>query len=233
MSPHFLTLMTRPDQAWADIRRDEEKHSSNYLIHLLLWALLPAVCMFIGTRYVGWSLVENERIWLDTRSALQLSGLIYLTIILGTFIMGFFLRWMSRSFEARPTFNQCVGFIAYLITPFFIAGLGALYPTRWTAVLVLVAAGLYSTYLLFVGLPKFMRIDDRNTFLYGVSTWAVGLLVLVNLKVPMILFWSLALDPTYERSGVQNQSYSFEENRPQEAPGGVDNERRFNERPNE
>lgn len=143
MIPHFFTLLTRPDKAWTDIRRDEEKNSSNYLVHLLLWALLPAICMFIGTRYVGWSLVENERIWLDTRSAFQLSLLIYLTIILGTFIMGFFLRWMSRTFDARPTFNQCVGFTAYVITPFFLAGLGALYPTRWIAILVIVAAGVY------------------------------------------------------------------------------------------
>src|SRR5690606_34753134 len=136
MTPHLFTLLTRPDQAWSDIRRDEEKHSTNYLLHLLLFALLPAVCMFIGTRYVGWSLVEDERIRLDTRSALQLSVLIYATIILGTFVMGFFLRWMSRSFDARPTFNQCVGFIAYVISPFFLAGLGALYPTRWLAIAV-------------------------------------------------------------------------------------------------
>lgn len=233
MIPHFFTLLTRPDKAWADIRRDEEKNSSNYLVHLLLWSLLPAVCMFIGTRCVGWSLVENERIWIDTRSAAQLSVLIYLTIILGTFIMGFFLRWMSRTFDARPTFNQCVGFTAYVITPFFLAGLGALYPTRWIAITVLVAAGAYSTYLLFVGLPTFMRIDNRNTFLYGASTWAVGLLVLVNLKVPMILFWVLVLNPTYERNIVEDQSYGFEENRPQESPGGLDNERNSNERPNE
>ncbi|HCG39527.1 MAG TPA: YIP1 family protein, partial [Pseudomonas sp.] len=48
-----------------------------------------------------------------------------------------------------------------------------------------------------------------------------------------ILFWMLALDPTYERDTPQNQSYGFEENRPQEEPGGIDNERRFNERPND
>ncbi|WP_313054171.1 Yip1 family protein [Pseudomonas lopnurensis] len=221
MIPYFFTLLTRPDQAWAGIRRDEEKNSSNYLVHLVLWALLPAVCMFIGTRYVGWSLVEDERIRLDTRSAFQLSALIYFTIILGTFIMGFFLRWMSRTFDTRPTFNQCVGFIAYVITPFFIAGLGALYPTRFIAIAVLVAAGAYSTYLLFVGLPTFMRIDNRNTFLYGASTWAVGLLVLVNLKVPMILFWVLALDPVYERDMLQDQTYGTQQERPQEEPGGL------------
>jgi hypothetical protein len=221
MTSHLVTLLTRPDQAWADIRREEERNSSNYLVHLLLWALLPAVCMFIGTRYVGWSLVEDERIRLDTRSAVQLCVLIYFTIILGTFIMGFFLRWMSRTFEARPTFNQCVGYVAYMITPFFIAGLGALYPTRFIAIAVLVAAGIYTTYLLFVGLPTFMRIDSRNTFLYGASTWAVGLLVLVNLKVPMILFWMLVLHPTYERDILQDQSYGTQQERPQEEPGGL------------
>ena len=60
-----------------------------------------------------------------------------------------------------------------------------------------------------------------------------GLLVLVNLKVPMILFWLQVLEPTYERNTPENQSYGFEENRPQDEPGGLDNERRFNERPNE
>ena len=109
MIPHLVTLLTRPDQAWADIRRDEEKNSSNYLVHLLLWALLPAICMFIGTRYVGWSLVEDERIWLDTRSAFQLSALIYITIIVGTFIMGFFLRWVSVC-ALRPGWRpSCLG----------------------------------------------------------------------------------------------------------------------------
>lgn len=57
--------------------------------------------------------------------------------------------------------------------------------------------------------------------------------MLVNLKVPMILFWLQVLEPTYERNTPENQSYGFEENRPQDEPGGLDNERRFNERPNE
>ncbi len=109
--------------------------------------------------------------------------------------------------------------------------LGALYPTRFIAIAVLLAAGAYSTYLLFVGLPTFMRIDSRNSFLYAASTWGVGLLVLVNLKVPMILFWMLALDPTYQREEVQNQSYGFETNRPQETPGSLDSEN--TDRPNE
>jgi hypothetical protein len=130
MYANLYTLLTRPDRAWTAIRQDEERNSANYLPYLLLFSLLPAVCLFIGTHWVGWSLVDEERIRLEVASALQLSGLLYLATLIGVFIMGYFLRYMSRTFEARPTFNQCIGFIAYACTPFFLAGIAALYPTR-------------------------------------------------------------------------------------------------------
>jgi hypothetical protein len=218
MYANLYTLLTRPDRAWTAIRRDEEHNSANYLPYLLLFSLLPAVCLFIGTAWVGWSLVDQERIRLDTLSALQLSVALYLSILLGVAIMGFFMRWMSRTFEARPTFNQCIGFIAYTCTPFFLAGLAALYPTRWLAVSVLLLAGAHASYLLYVGLPRFMRIDHYQSFLYAASAWGVALLVLVNILVGMILFWSLTLEPNYERSVQQNQSYGTEQERMQEPP---------------
>ncbi|MGQ7958860.1 Yip1 family protein [Pseudomonas sp. SP16.1] len=216
MYANLYTLLTRPDRAWTAIRRDEERNSCNYLPYLLLFNLLPAVCLFIGTHWVGWSLVERERVRLDLVSALQLSVLLYLTILIGVFIMGYFLRYMSRTFEARPTFNQCIGFIAYTCTPFFLAGIAALYPMRWLAVLVLLLACAHSSYLLYVGLPRFMRIDHQQSFLYASSMVGVALLVLVTILVSMILFWSYRLEPDYQRSVPQDQSYGTGQQRAQE-----------------
>ena len=219
MISHFFSLLTRPERAWVDIGHEESGKGFSYLPYLLLFALLPAACLFVGTRFVGWSLVEDEHVRLDSFSALQLSLLLYLTIIIGAFVMGAFLRWLSRTFEAQPSYNQCVGFITYLCTPFFLAGLGALYPTRWVALSVLLLAAAHASYLLYVGLPKFMHIGYRQAFLYAVSTWGVGLLVLVNLLVGMILLWLLALNPTYPRNVQQDQSYSTQEQRLQSEPG--------------
>ena len=106
------------------------------------------MCLFIGTTSVGWSLAENETVKLSTSSALQLCTLLYVTIVAGVAVMGTFIRWMSRAFEARPTLNQCIGFAAYTVTPFFIAGIAGLYPSRWLAIIVLGAASVYSTFLL-------------------------------------------------------------------------------------
>ncbi|MNN83441.1 Inner membrane protein YohC [compost metagenome] len=105
---------------------------------------------------------------------------------------------MSRTFEVRPTLNQCVGFVAYVATPFFIAGLASLYPSRWLAILVLLLACAYSTLLLYVGVPIFMRLKREQSILYATSIWAVGLLVLVTLLVSVILHWQFYMTPEYQ-----------------------------------
>lgn len=215
MYANLYTLLTRPDRAWTAIRQDEERNSANYLPYLLLFALLPAVCLFIGTHWVGWSLVEEERIRLEAISALQLSVLLYLATLSGVFIMGYFLRYMSRTFEARPTLNQCIGFIAYACTPFFLAGIAALYPARWLAILVLALACAHAAYLIYVGLPRFMRIDNQQGFLYASSMIGVGLLVIVTILVSMILFWSYTLQPDYQRTIDEDQSSGTQQERMQ------------------
>jgi heme/copper-type cytochrome/quinol oxidase subunit 4 len=128
--------------------------------------------------------------------------LLYLTIIVGIAVMGLFIRWMSRSFEARPTINQCIGFTAYTATPFFIAAIAGLYPSRWLAIIVLAAASVYSTFLLFIGLPTFMHERKEQGLLNAACVWAVGLLVLVTILVTMVLMWSNVLTPEYLRAPV-------------------------------
>jgi hypothetical protein len=202
MSAPIVKLFTQPNFAWLDIRKEEEAHPRHYLAHLLLQALIPAVCLFFGTTYVGWSLAENETVRLSTHSALQLCVLLYLSIVAGVVVIGAFIRWMSRTFEARPTLNQCIGFAAYTVTPFFIAGLAGLYPSRWLAIAVLAAASAYSTFLLFIGLPTFMHERKEQGLLNAACVWGVGLLVLVTILVTMILVWFNVLTPEYLRAPV-------------------------------
>jgi hypothetical protein len=202
MSAPIVKLFTQPNFAWTDIRKEEEAHPRHYLAHLLLLALIAPVCLFIGTKYVGWSLAENETVRLSTRSALHLSVMLYLATLIGVAVIGLFIRWMSRAFDSRPTLNQCIGFAAYTVTPFFLAGIAGLYPSRWLAILVLGAASAYSTFLLFVGLPTFMHERKEQGLLNSACVWGVGLLVLVTILVSLILLWFNVLTPEYLRATV-------------------------------
>lgn len=201
-TPLIVKLFTQPRDAWKTARYKEEQEPRHYLPHLILLALIPVVCLYIGTTQIGWSLAEGENVKLSTKSALQLCALLYVAFLIGTMIMGGFIRWMSCTFEARPTLNQSIGFATYTTTPFFIAGIAGLYPSRWLAILVLGIASIYSTLLLFVGIAPFMRLPEGKAPLYAAAIWAVGLLVLVTILVSTILLWYNGLTPEYVRHSL-------------------------------
>lgn len=149
MNSPLLKLFTNPADAWIDIRRAEEDHPQQYLPRLLALALIPALCLFVGTTTFGWSLAAQERVQLSMASAAQLAGLLYATTVVGVMLMGVMIRWMSRGFDVQPTLNQCIGFAAYCATPWFFAGVVGLLPIRWLALLALLAASAYATVLLY------------------------------------------------------------------------------------
>lgn len=186
MTLHALQLISHPEQTWQEIRQDEDHNSLHYLPHLLLLSLIPAVSLFIGSTFVGWSL-DGERARLDIPSALQLSVLLYLAILAGTALLGWFVHYLSRNFEARPILNQSIAFVAYTITPLLFLGLAGLYPNRW----LLIMPGLtHWTHLLFVGLPAFMRFSQpTRSPLYAIPIWGVGLLILASVLLAVLLFW--------------------------------------------
>ncbi|ATP50178.1 YIP1 family protein [Pseudomonas putida] len=199
MNSPLLKLFTRPSDAWMEIRRAEEDHPQQYLPRLLALALIPAICLFVGTTTFGWSLAAEERVRLSVGSAAQLAGLLYAATVVGVMIMGVMIRWMSRGFDAQPSLQQCIGFAAYCATPWFFAGVVGLLPIRWLALTALLAASAYASVLLFGGLQTFLRLRKEQAMLFAACVWGVGLLVLVTILVSMILFWFNGLMPEYVR----------------------------------
>lgn len=199
MNSPLLKLFTRPSDAWMEIRRAVEDHPQQYLPRLLALALIPAICLFVGTTTFGWSLAAEERVRLSIGSAAQLAGLLYAATVVGVMIMGVMIRWMSRGFDAQPSLQQCIGFAAYCATPWFFAGVVGLLPIRWLALTALLAASAYASVLLFGGLQTFLRLRKEQAMLFAACVWGVGLLVLVTILVSMILFWFNGLMPEYVR----------------------------------
>ncbi|MCE1116732.1 MULTISPECIES: Yip1 family protein [Pseudomonas] len=199
MNSPLLKLFTHPSDAWIDIRRAEEDHPQQYLPRLLLLALIPALCLLVGTTTYGWSLAGEDRVRLSLVSAAQLAGLLYATTVGGVMLMGVMIRWMSRGFDVQPNLNQCIGFAAYCATPWFVAGVVGLLPMRWLALLALLAASAYASVLLYGGLQTFLRLRKEQAMLFATCVWGVGLLLLVTILVAMILFWFNGLMPEYVR----------------------------------
>ncbi|MDD2161592.1 Yip1 family protein [Pseudomonas sp. MIL19] len=197
MIHHVWGLFTRPDQEWQEIRGEEESISHMYLTHVLLLAAIPAVSAYIGTTQVGWAIGNRAPVMLTEASAMQMTIMTYLAMLAGVAVMGAFIHWMARTYDAKQNLTQCVVFAAYTATPLFIGGLAALYPHLWLAMVVGTAAICYTVYLLYVGIPTFMGIPEDEGFMFSSSVLAVGLVVLVAMIASSVILWGFGAGPVY------------------------------------
>ncbi|MBK5352076.1 YIP1 family protein [Pseudomonas sp. TH41] len=198
MIHHVVGLFTHPDQEWKEIRGDQEESISRmYLTHTLILAAIPAVSAFIGTTQVGWVIGSRAPVMLTQESALWMTIMSYVAMLGGVAVMGAFIHWMARTYDANPSLARCVAFATYTATPLFVGGLAALYPHMWLGMIVGTAAICYTVYLLYVGLPTFMNIPSDEGFLFSSSVLAVGLVVLVAIMAFTVIVWGLGVGPVY------------------------------------
>ncbi|VXC60200.1 conserved hypothetical protein; putative inner membrane protein [Pseudomonas sp. 8Z] len=197
MIHHVWGLFTHPDQEWQEIRGEEESISHLYLTHILLLAAIPAISAFIGTSQVGWAIAEGPPVMLTEGSALSMAIMAYLAMLAGVAVMGSFIHWMARTYDASPSLTQCIVFAAYTATPLFVGGLAALYPHLWLGMIIGTLAICYTVYLLYVGIPPFMNISEDEGFMFSSSVLAVGLVVLVAIIASSVILWGLGVGPVY------------------------------------
>jgi len=186
---HVWGLLAHPGREMRDIKQENETLSHHNTHHVLLMALIPVLCAFIGTTQVGWDIGIERTIPLSLSTAFSLAVLFYALILLGVAVMGRVIWWMARDYPQRPSLSRCRVFAGYVATPLFISGLVALYPLVWLCVLVGALALAYTGYLLYVGIPLFLSIDREESLRLSGSTLAIGILVFEVLLAMTVVIW--------------------------------------------
>lgn len=197
MISHVAGLFTHPHREWEEIRDTQESVSHLYFAHVLFLALIPPVSMYLGTTKIGWRIGNGAPVMLTESSAAVMSFLMYLAILAGVAVIGVFINWMARTYDSSPGLARCIVFAAYTATPLFFAGLCALYPNVVLAMLVGIVAVFYTVYLLYMGIPIFMKIPEDEGFIYSSSILTIGLVMFVSIMAITVLIWSFGFGPAY------------------------------------
>ncbi|OED40837.1 hypothetical protein ACH42_15655 [Endozoicomonas sp. (ex Bugula neritina AB1)] len=202
MLSHFWGLITEPDSEWSSIRQESPNLVQLYLGQIIWMAALPAVCTYIGTTYIGWTLPGSEQVVkLTSMSAFSMAALAWMATVSGVVVMSWFIHWLSTNFDSSPTLTQCTAFASYTAFPLFLAGIFGLYPSIWIAILAGTVASSATAYLLYTGLPSFMNIPKEQGFIYASSILCIGLVVLVSIMITTVLFWGMGIGPEYIQEG--------------------------------
>lgn len=193
---HVLGIMLNPSKEWLEIRDENTTMSEVYLQHVLFLAAIPPICAFIGATQLGWIVGDNVH-RLTAASTAPMAFGFYLASLLGVYVMGRAIFWMSETYGAGASLDKCVVLSAYMITPMFVCGLIALFPVPWIILVVgLVAVG-YTVYLIYTGIPIVMGIDKDQGFLFASAVLTVGLCTLVGVMASTVILWGLGLGPQY------------------------------------
>ena len=192
---HLMGLYTHPKKEWHTIEQGHESLRSS-LSHVILVALIPAICAYIGAAHIGWNpATEGDKLFLTDQSATLMAVGMYFGLIAGVFALAYLAFWMAKTFDAAPTFTQALELASYTATPLFMVGLSALYPELWFMMIIALIGISYSVYLLYTGIPIIMNIPEEKGFIYASSVVTCGLCLLVALMAASVILWSNGFGP--------------------------------------
>lgn len=194
---HTFGIITQPKDEWQDIHDDLKSPFALLLNHTLILALIPAICWYIGTTQVGWSVGDGDPVRLTTESALTLAVLFYVGILAGVVILGAIINWMARTYGAESTLAKGIAVATYTATPLFLAGIFGLYPLIWLDFIVGLVAMAASAYLLVSGVPIIMDIPKAQGLLFSAALMAAGMIGIVAMMVVSILIWDMGAAPAF------------------------------------
>lgn len=193
---HILRLYThQKEECHANERNNENLIYS--IIHILVVALIPTICSYYASAYVGWTIGVGEPIKLNQGSAQLMAIFLYLALIFGVLILTYLILWMAKIFNSRASLIQSLELAAYASTPMLMVGIAALYPVLWFATLAGLAAICYSIYLLYSGVPIMMNIPEDKSFIYSSAVVTCGLVILTSLIALSAVMWSMGFGADY------------------------------------
>ncbi|WP_028109519.1 Yip1 family protein [Ferrimonas futtsuensis] len=193
---HLWGLYAHPRQEWQSIEQTHEGVGAS-LAHILVIALIPAICGFFASSYIGWSIGAGDPIKLTQASAAKMAIAMYGALIAGVFLLAYLAHWMAKTFGAKPSFTQAIELSAYTATPLFMVGFATLYPELWFVMVVGLAGIAYSVYLLYSGVPIIMNIPEERGFIYASSLVTCGLVLLVAILASSVILWNVGFGPSY------------------------------------
>ncbi|MGB1198898.1 MAG: Yip1 family protein [Thalassotalea sp.] len=193
---HIWGLYAHPKEEWQTIEKRHESlmYSS---IHILVVALIPAICSYYAAAHLGWSIGVGDVIKLPQSSAIAMSTAMYFGLVGGVIGLAYLIQWMAKTFDASPDFTQSLELAAYTATPLLMAGLSALYPALWFVAIVGLGALSYSVYLLYSGVPIMMHIPEEKGFIYSSSVVTCGLVLLVALMAFSAVMFGMGFGSDY------------------------------------
>ena len=171
-------ILLQPGQEWQVIEAEPQTVQDIYVRYVMILAAIPPVAAFIGYSVVGVGpFGKMSRVPIGAGVAHMVVG--YLLSLGAVYLLALIIDAFAQKFDAPQDFMAALKLAAFTPTPAWIAGVFNIIPSLW---IIGVLLGLYSLYLLFIGLPILMRPPASKAMHYTVVILITAIVLPVVLR---------------------------------------------------
>ncbi len=169
------SILLTPNITWPAIAAEPSTQGDIYKRYVLILAAIPAIFSFIDATVFGYTIPFAGTYRLGVGPALSSAVLAYGLSIVGVFVLTLIVNALAPTFGGEKNDVQALKAVAYAYTASWVAGIGEIVP--YLSFLILLAGGIYSIYLLYVGLPHTMKCPKDKAVGYTAVTVVIGIVL--------------------------------------------------------
>lgn len=168
-------LILTPRTEWPVIAAEPATVGSIYSGYVLLLAALPAIAQFLKFSVLGVNVVFLGTFRTSTSLGLSSAISYYVLSLISVFVLALIVDALAPTFNGTKDRVQAVKTSAYAYTAGWVGGIGVIIPgVGW---LLALAGGIYSIYLLYLGLPHTMKAPAEKATAYTVVIVIAGIVM--------------------------------------------------------
>ena len=183
-------ILLKPSPTWDVIDGERPTVASLYTGYIMPLAAIPAIAQVIGMTVFGAGAFGIVVKWSPVTAVVQ-GLLMYVLSLAMVYVLALIIDGLAKSFGGTKDQNQALKVAAYSYTAGWVAGVFSIFP----ALSFLGLVGLYSLFLLYVGLPKLMKAPQDKALPY------TGVVILVAIVISIVVAMVLGSVATLTGAG--------------------------------
>lgn len=168
-------VLMRPNETWDLIDAETTQIPDLYKTYVAPLAAIPAVCGAVSLLGLGGIQLFGVHLRPSLTGVISEMVVSYVLTLVGVYVLALVIDELAPKFGAARGRTQAFKLAAYSGTAWWAAGIFRLLPGVGGVFMLL--GGLYTLYLMYLGLPKLMKVEGDRTMPYLVVSLAVTLLL--------------------------------------------------------
>ncbi|HWX66785.1 MAG TPA: Yip1 family protein [Rhodanobacter sp.] len=173
-------ILTTPRTEWPVVAAEPATINGLYTGYIAIVAAVPVIASFLKGSLIGTSIFG---ITVRTPIGMGIVGMLlhYVLTLALAYVVALIINALAPTFGGQKDMVQALKTVAYAWTAYWIAGIAVIVP--WLGWLIALAGGVYSIYLLYLGLPHTMKCPTEKA----------GGYTAVSVIIAIVLGWIISV----------------------------------------